>query len=938
MDDGEEVDREYDDEADKYETFTQLDDEVSEGSERYNVTQHDFKFPDLRDRVFEGETNDRSLDSFSTYVRQQLQKHPELLDRFDSLDRGLSVPETYVAMRELLYLADDADNTNDQDMMVSDDISISFMRQWISVMDETSVRTNTDEATLLRRVEIMAKRMILSGETPLRIRRRVSSFIMQGVVNGKTAPQIEREWQHTEMLRSTTVRQWARRLLNQRAVAGALRTRGVDMSSGLDGRSILGRAKAVRLILQDPREVLAHVSGRSYEWPSDPTALRKYLRGWALAGTDVFESIVLYLERGGPEQPLKLQSVDVHAIIQWLQNNPSGSVVDAIDERLPGADGKVLHQIYRGLKRFGINRKTPRGMQANALRLFAMMDVKRFRERFQDIHVVGQTADVVWMDETTVSTEVARQKVWSYQGTRPVVLEAKRAGLGGAYNMMCSIGVIGGKSFIHYMIYKPQRAQLRESTPRMFSEHGKYCKVMGNYVTIANYMFGTWNHMNLDGYRYEFQRVRNDCLFDAIARIYNSGVSNDRPLYLLWDAFSGHFAQKVYLPRSGNAREHKARFNPAFDAFRYMARGLLLRHGVDMPANRIHMVHMPRYNPQFSLCERVFAHMKNYISRNARLRRSDKLSETELMLLIKEFVQNRKPSYALLLARACKYRVNDQATEDPVEVTADVCRCILDIQRPLPTMRDKQLVCVTRDSARPVAVLGPSERNSWRILDLNQAMFDPDLDLLHMESFGYFKSQTDDDLRSHFYVYSGFDLVDYTSIRVAEQIAHSRVAAEILDYLVMGGAAQRRVICDQGHAWQMFIQSAGNREWLFYPKVIGESGIYAAKNTTNGAVLIFTPANKSLMSGMHGILGRLEAETEIVRLRAFFPQSIVLDIITSLLVRRKLPSTTKCDYYPPVRDPDAISIGRANVTVIHSIRQARLPNARQARYNLRSRD
>ena len=704
------------------------------------------------------------------------------------------------------------------------------------------------------------------GSVPLRTRIRVCGLLIKLIDQCNGDPTIlmagvDAAFSHesvTAVVAQTAIN-WAARLVLQRAIVEIVRelvpnggalVRDQDNQRS-DDAVIIQRARNVRDILNDEALVAtiqARILGQQplVAWAARQQPhvanIAQLLRLWAVCGLHLFTRTVLHLARGGRT---KLADDGRHdavtmdtlsPVINRLRKEPQAHVsgtdgVVAHGETLQPTGGLSSGQVYTFLNRLGIKRQTAHAVQASALRVTSKMEARRFRRLFQDVYTIGDTADCVWMDETTLTLSPSQTTAWGFSSVKSSVLADKRAGRGGQYNMMLTVGCIGRDVFIHYAVYKPQRDRVvmttPQTTPLLFVELGTRRKVMGNYGSILNYLFGHWKRA------IPTLLAQDISLMDAVAQMRRDsgrdggpvGLASQIPCFFVWDNLGAHFNQTV---RAGAEATFRGPFNPSFDVFK-----TLLPPGVSM-------VHTPRYAPQFNPCERVFAHLKAFITTHWMARRTDQradhINEPELITLIADFFASRPDDYVCRVARACMYRITPGGGQPPIPVPIkqqvspdEACNDpgfdphtydVTGLDR-----RSSQLVCACERTGLISKALAPRGGDSWRVLAPASVLFDKQKPYIieRFENFFDVGNTRGMPLWHYFPVYTGYAMdVFYDPVRGPDRLINeidtsaecSMFVADVVHSGAFPDGEQQQVMVQNQYMWQAIVLLSRNPNWV----------------------------------------------------------------------------------------------------------------------------
>lgn len=292
----------------------------------------------------------------------------------------------------------------------------------------------------------------------------------------------------------STVLEWVWKLVIQRDILAQL---GDRVHPGRQSADILRRAMDWRQGLYTPNVPVLNEEAVNQKvdqvwkyWLTTrgPKVVEQFTKQLVLLGPDIFRDYPVSFFHGGRTGPgniVRAEDMTMQRLEQHI------AVIAKAPSRPLGLGPRLGRQVEEFLRRIGISKRKAFGVDAYAGHNNNRADVLRFIHLIQKELVFGNyTTDGVWMDETTLSERPERNNAWSFGRHRTKVLQAKKTS-GGSYNMMLSVGIVGKETFIHYMIYLPQRKQF-VFKKRVLSSLGGLAKVNGTVGSVTNYLFNTW--------------------------------------------------------------------------------------------------------------------------------------------------------------------------------------------------------------------------------------------------------------------------------------------------------------------------------------------------------------------------------------------------------------------------------------------------------------
>lgn len=546
------------------------------------------------------------------------------------------------------------------------------------------------------------------------------------------------------------------------------------VTPGVDSASILVRAQALRLIdttmIPEPEESSRDLWAWLYWMRLKGSHMCiKFLKQLVLCGPKAFqERPVTFLSGGrmGKGEHHRAEDMTMHTLSQYLEQlsvNPLQSVQQL---QSPDANQYGVQQIQSFLNRIGVRQRSTKRMDEHISRNNVRADMRRFIQWVQRVEQFGDHVDAVWMDETTISPHAVQLSAWGLQGDTSPAFGSKYTG--GIYNMMLSMGCIGKHTFIHYMIYKPQRKSI-SIVGKTIVGTGSRVKTYGVFASVLNYLFNQWGENMLDPVEAPdspwhlqevvLQQQNLDPLVDFIAGMRQRYGCQENKLLFMWDSFSAHFAQMIKEP-SNDQPMHRASYNHGGDMLREMFEVKGVRN--------MQMILLPRHTSQFNPCERVFALMKQYMRRVGATRNTDSgvMSEDQMYTCIHEFITKMKDSTLARLIYACKYNIQNWQPHERIHQDHQI-----DCNNPSTTVHGErsqkhQVVCASAANGLISRYLAPGSKR-WHILSPLSVLFDkqqqysiPTFTSAFWESFG----NISDDLKDHFYTYAGYGIKEYLTL------------------------------------------------------------------------------------------------------------------------------------------------------------------------------
>lgn len=577
------------------------------------------------------------------------------------------------------------------------------------------------------------------------------------------------------------------------------------LKSGVTSESIITRAKGFRqlkletLTPQTPEQNSKDYSAWLY-WQkklgSTQEIWHKFLKQLVIIGPRHFYLSPVMFSTGGRRGKGTIVRADdmtmpvlLKIINELINSGPSSQSLsskeqnDMVDVKYEDGTIKKLRgrHIRSFLNRIGIFKRKGRSFEAKAFHKVNRVEAKRFVEHIQKQLVFGSGKnDVVFFDESSLSLFPRRRLQWTvgkYGAARTNFSLQKKSNSIGAYNLFLSCGVIGSQTFLHLMLCKPLHVNLK-LFENEFVPHNTVttkAKLRGTTSSVMHYfmntsglpLFGvpdptlntdTTKNIKISRCLYHHQNL--DPLFDYIAKLRTQqNVDPNIPLYFMMDNAPSHMAQKISANlRSANA---KGEWNPAFQFFEQF---LIAKVG----SLHNHVIFLPKYLPNFNPCERVFAHLKNYINRKAP-HNVDTLTEKQLFKLVGQFSNAMNKHTIAKIVHGCKYQLegwpaHPEYKRIPKHISDDVCN------NPDPLYVDKsieglQVVCASQNSGLISKYL-PFGEKAWHILSKKATLFDPQKPYI-VNPFTLYSNEGDsslqpeDDKKKYFPFYSGYAFDEY---------------------------------------------------------------------------------------------------------------------------------------------------------------------------------
>jgi hypothetical protein len=557
-------------------------------------------------------------------------------------------------------------------------------------------------------------------------------------------------------------------------------------------KRILARAKGYAAI--NPGDIVPpDITSRDYwawsywirqkKWENDDL-VQMFVKQWVLLGPNIFKRLPINFGSGGrygydeekhPNYyPNAMTMPKLKEFIDALAKNPGASIHVATkmhatkdstsDPNKTVYDNKgnkyKFNVVREFLNRIGIRHGRAFTLDQSARRKTSVAEELRFKQYIQERYVFGllqknqqfvnlngrelENADVMWMDETSLSLFPSHKWAWGFEKRQTQTTQAKKTS-GGEYNMMLTLGLIGGKSFVHYMIYKPQREHAKRES-KVFDGnkkletvffHGKLAKVMGTYGSILNYLFGTWNSNDNLSLPENIRCSINtpEYLAKLIKKLRANRDDKNIPLYFFWDNLAGHFGKSVRHKNETDIPPKKP-YNPAHEQMK----SLFASAGIQ----NVNMTFVPRHMPQYNPCERVFAHLKGFISRKAKLTNSH-INPTEMLLLVEDYIKQVKDNGIINIIHGCHYYTTfKQAHSTPKDQKEFIerptkeqqkkwCNEIYPWKKPDKNFKG-QLVCYS-PKTNVIAKYLPPDKHRWHILSQQTVLFENDLEPMLIPSF-----------------------------------------------------------------------------------------------------------------------------------------------------------------------------------------------------------
>ena len=565
-----------------------------------------------------------------------------------------------------------------------------------------------------------------------------------------------------------------------------------------------------------------------------------FLKQLVLLGPDKFLSMPVHFGTGGRHgdtslyvrNPMTIEKLN--EFIDILRRSPGKSLAaasngNAATDTVKDADGTS----YRGrhvrsfLNRLGIKRRRAHALDSRVSRPDIRAEIENFMREIQERHVFGDQVDGVWMDETTLSLHPTHKWAWSFQGQSTVTAQNKHVG-GGDYNMMLAIGIIGNVTFLHYIVYKPQHANMKAVGKWTFIPVGRKAKVNGTYGSILNYFFGGWGTSMSDEEIIDIASRKDygETPFPLAHFMHKLRVEQKRTtedLYFFWDNFSGHFAQNTRQPDATSATPPASRYNPAFSAVPRLFENIA-------DETYLSMIYLPRHMPQFNPCERVFAHLKSHIAINTT--DSSSITQQTLLSLVDGYMRKISPNGILNVIRGCHYKTRGQtATRPPPPPPApskeelyrdlDAICNDPDLSR-MPQYRTPgQVACHNPKTGLISRYLG----TRWHVLSQQAVLFDTEQRAFVMDTM---RGRRDANGAAVVQVYSG-----YGNVAGLER-GKNRVEAQIkliLDMFNNPGEIEMSLTVVKDYVWFAICLLTNNKRWVLQARVFREGGATAMKWT-----------------------------------------------------------------------------------------------------------
>lgn len=695
---------------------------------------------------------------------------------------------------------------------------------------------------------------------------------------GDLLQQLNNEFSGVEIKpRQQTILSWALRLVFQRYIL----TQVGQLQRGTESVNILARAVWYRTQpqIQAPPDGLA-----LYAWEHYHEFLDKFLKQLVLMGPELFYAIPVRFARGGrhvvedqgqgqgqdqgqgqgqdqggdggrgedgdggrgqgqgqggngdgdggrigAKNP-DITIDDIKEIIVQLQSDPT----KAIPERDLAGGKKSSNQVRSFLNRIGITKRRAMGYDKAAARKELRADMYRFVEFVQKQVIFGgqDHDDAIWYDESSISINPAKGYAWSLKGRDTKLFEAKKVS-GGSYNLMLSCGIIGQTTFLHFMLWIPQQDQFLPGRVTLEGT-GTRKKRMGNIGTVMQYFV---NHYGVQmfnmreafydnqGRAFQIQsslyhEQNLDPLMDMIARLRQN--RNDKRLWFFLDNASMHFAQSLTRSENQNA---KYEANNAFDTMRNImqAKGL---------GQNVNYAFLPKYQPQFNPCERVFAHLKQYLSIKAPGDASA-YTEENLLKTITDFARKLKQTSIIRLIHGCRYRLSGWPevffTPQQPPAPQDLCN---QVDR-IPTNQEckgRQVVCSSTIN-NVISKYLPVGAKRWHVLSKHSTLFEPQ-ETHFIRPFSIFDRRPDD-LSLYFPIYSGFaDDLFHTQ---ETQRSYTMIADTVRNILeLITGIITRSSMFPKEYTLFTFVMLSLNSDWKIEYKA---NGVYVFRRNENIAIM-----------------------------------------------------------------------------------------------------